>query len=101
MLEKPGSGVQGRLIDAIQARKAKVGVLGFGYVGIPMAVEKGKDGFKVLLPILAKSGLTVGPRCSIPRLSRVDLGAAVTGGGCILTSRRGRNPDLTRCRNGI
>lgn len=36
-----------QLIDRIEAREAKVGVVGLGYVGLPFAVEKGKVGFDV------------------------------------------------------
>ena len=48
MREKTLSSVQERLIDAIQTRKARVGVVGIGYVGLPLAVEKGKVRFPVL-----------------------------------------------------
>ncbi len=41
------SSVQDRLIEAIQTRKARIGVVGIGYVGLPLAVEKGKVGFSV------------------------------------------------------
>ncbi len=36
------------LIERIASRKAQIGVVGIGYVGLPLAVEKGKVGFKVL-----------------------------------------------------
>ena len=36
------------LTSAIAARTATVGVVGLGYVGLPLAVEKGKVGFHVL-----------------------------------------------------
>lgn len=48
MREKTLSSVQERLIEAIQTRKARVGVVGIGYVGLPLAVEKGKVRFPVL-----------------------------------------------------
>lgn len=48
MLHSSASGVRQRLIDAIESRKARVGVVGIGYVGLPLAVEKGKVGFEVL-----------------------------------------------------
>jgi UDP-N-acetyl-D-glucosamine dehydrogenase len=35
------------LFDRIQARKAKVGVIGLGYVGLPLAVEFARAGFTV------------------------------------------------------
>ena len=36
------------LIAAIDARKARVGVVGMGYVGLPLAVEFAQSGFQVL-----------------------------------------------------
>src|SRR5215831_16399392 len=35
------------LIDRIQARQANIGVIGLGYVGLPLAVEFAKAGFHV------------------------------------------------------
>ncbi len=37
-----------KLIAKIQNRSAKIGVVGLGYVGLPLAVEKAKVGFSVL-----------------------------------------------------
>ena len=37
-----------RLINKIQNKTAQIGVIGLGYVGLPLAVEKAKAGFKVL-----------------------------------------------------
>jgi nucleotide sugar dehydrogenase len=36
------------LFDKIQAKSARIGVIGLGYVGLPLAVEKAKAGFTVL-----------------------------------------------------
>lgn len=36
------------LLDRIKSKAAKVGVIGLGYVGLPLAVEKAKAGFTVL-----------------------------------------------------
>lgn len=36
------------LIDKIKNREAKIGVIGLGYVGLPLSVEKAKAGFRVL-----------------------------------------------------
>jgi UDP-N-acetyl-D-glucosamine dehydrogenase len=36
------------LMDKIKGRTARVGVVGLGYVGLPLAVEKAKVGFRVL-----------------------------------------------------
>lgn len=37
-----------RLIKKIKSREIKVGVIGLGYVGLPLAVEKAKAGFKTI-----------------------------------------------------
>jgi UDP-N-acetyl-D-glucosamine dehydrogenase len=36
------------LLDKIKDKTAKIGVIGLGYVGLPLAVEKAKAGYKVL-----------------------------------------------------
>ena len=36
------------LIDKIKKRSANIGVIGLGYVGLPLSVEKAKAGFVVL-----------------------------------------------------
>lgn len=42
------SGHAGALLDRIESRSAIVGVVGLGYVGLPLAVEFGRAGFRVL-----------------------------------------------------
>lgn len=37
-----------KLIDKIKSKTAKIGVVGLGYVGLPLAVEKAKVGFTVI-----------------------------------------------------
>ena len=37
-----------RLLNKIKERKITVGVVGLGYVGLPLAVEKAKAGFKTI-----------------------------------------------------
>ena len=37
-----------RLLDKIAEREITVGVIGLGYVGLPLAVEKAKAGFKTI-----------------------------------------------------
>ena len=37
-----------RLLEKIKERNVKVGVVGLGYVGLPLAVEKAKAGFKTI-----------------------------------------------------
>jgi len=45
---KTGSETASELIDKIQSRKAKICVIGLGYVGLPLAVEFGKASFPVV-----------------------------------------------------
>lgn len=47
-LVQPRLGVAERLAAAIEARAARVGVLGLGYVGLPTAVEFARAGFAVV-----------------------------------------------------
>ena len=37
-----------QLLEKIRSRTAHIGVIGLGYVGLPLAVEKAKAGYKVL-----------------------------------------------------
>ena len=37
-----------KLLKKISSKKIKVGVVGLGYVGLPLAVEKAKAGFKTI-----------------------------------------------------
>ena len=36
------------LLESIQKRSAVVGIIGLGYVGLPLAIQFGKQGFKVV-----------------------------------------------------
>lgn len=56
------------LLTAIEARTARVGVIGLGYVGLPFAVEKGKAGFQVL-----------GFDRNADRVGKVNLGESYVG----------------------
>ena len=40
------------LISEINKKKIKIGVVGLGYVGLPLAVEKAKAGYKVIWTLL-------------------------------------------------
>ena len=37
-----------KLLESIQNRSAVVGIIGLGYVGLPLAIQFGKQGFKVI-----------------------------------------------------
>lgn len=57
-----------RLKQKIEDHTARIGVIGLGYVGLPLAVEKGKVGFSVL-------GFDVNPE----RVAKVDAGINYIG----------------------
>jgi UDP-N-acetyl-D-glucosamine dehydrogenase len=40
--------IKDKLLEKIKNKKAKLGVVGLGYVGLPLAVEKAKAGFQVI-----------------------------------------------------
>jgi len=40
--------VKGKLLNKIRDKELTVGVVGLGYVGLPLAVEKAKAGFKTI-----------------------------------------------------
>lgn len=43
-----GNDMKELLLDKIQHRTALIGVVGLGYVGLPLAVEKAKAGFRTI-----------------------------------------------------
>ncbi|MBI6545443.1 MAG: nucleotide sugar dehydrogenase [Cyanobacteria bacterium NC_groundwater_1444_Ag_S-0.65um_54_12] len=47
-MQELATSTKARLLSAIADHTAKVGVAGIGYVGLPLAVEKAKVGFRVL-----------------------------------------------------
>src|SRR5580765_7820254 len=70
------------LLDRISTRKARVGVIGLGYVGLPLAVEFARQGFDV-------TGFDVDPAKAaqinaggsyIPDVAAADVAAAVRAG---------------------
>src|SRR3954465_843825 len=72
----------GSTLDRIRARQARVGVIGLGYVGLPLVVEFARAGFDV-------TGFDVDPskteqinagRSYIPDVSQADLAACVSAG---------------------
>ena len=70
------------LLDRIKTREARVGVIGLGYVGLPLAVEFARQGFEV-------TGFDVDPakaaqinagRSYIPDVPEADLAVVVRAG---------------------
>ena len=43
----PAGSLHALLLDRIRSKKANVGVIGLGYVGLPLALEFARHGFSV------------------------------------------------------
>lgn len=70
------------LLEKIQAKEARLGVIGLGYVGLPLAVEFARAGFHVLGYDISEekvSELNAG-RSYIPDVSQAHLEAVVQSG---------------------
>jgi UDP-N-acetyl-D-glucosamine dehydrogenase len=70
------------LLDRIRSRQARVGVIGLGYVGLPLAVEFARAGFDVTgFDVDAtKTGEINAGTSYIPDVPTADLAAMVTAG---------------------
>jgi UDP-N-acetyl-D-glucosamine dehydrogenase len=72
----------GTLLDRINSREARVGIIGLGYVGLPLAVEFARHGFAVtgfdVDP--AKASQINGGRSYIPDVTEAELAAVVRSG---------------------
>jgi len=77
MAEQPSS-----TLERIRARKARIGVIGLGYVGLPLAVEFAHAGFDVTGFDVdqAKADHINAGRSYIPDVADADLAACVRGG---------------------
>ena len=76
------------LIGRLRARKARVGVIGLGYVGLPLAVEFAKAGFETIgidLDDAKVGGIASGDPCDAG-VSRDDLEAMTASGRLTATS---------------
>jgi UDP-N-acetyl-D-glucosamine dehydrogenase len=60
--------LKAQLLKRIEERKAKIGILGLGYVGLPLAVEFAKAGFPV-----------IGFDVSAPRVAQINRGESYIG----------------------
>jgi UDP-N-acetyl-D-glucosamine dehydrogenase len=78
-----------RLFDLIRTRKAKVGVIGLGYVGLPLAVEFARRGFDVSGFDVdeAKTSQINAGKSYIPDVPQADLNEVVKAGRLRGTSR--------------
>src|SRR3954462_12224589 len=72
----------GSTLDRIRARQARVGVIGLGYVGLPLVVEFARAGFDVTgfdVDASKTEQINAG-RSYIPDVSQADLAACVSAG---------------------
>ena len=69
-------------LDRVKSRNARVGVIGLGYVGLPLAVEFAHQGFNVVGFDVdeSKTGQINAGKSYIPDVSDEDLAACVTAG---------------------
>jgi UDP-N-acetyl-D-glucosamine dehydrogenase len=78
-----------QLLDRINARKANVGVIGLGYVGLPLAVEFARQGFHVYgfdVDESKTSQINAG-KSYIPDVDEKELAAAVKSGNLRATTK--------------
>src|SRR5438034_4882734 len=76
------------IIEKIQSRQARVGVIGLGYVGLPLAVEFAKAGFAVTGFDVdeAKVAEINSGRSYIPDVTAAEVSAAVAASKLRATS---------------
>jgi UDP-N-acetyl-D-glucosamine dehydrogenase len=84
------------LLDRIESRRARVGVIGLGYVGLPLAVEFAKAGFDVTgfdVDDSKVSAIHAG-HSYIPDVSQAELAGVVGSGRLRATSEMARLADM-------
>jgi UDP-N-acetyl-D-glucosamine dehydrogenase len=87
----PGTTATSVTLDRIRNRQAKVGIIGLGYVGLPLAVEFARAGFDVTgFDVDSEKIRAINAGQSyIPDVSASDLAAAVGAGKLTATSDMG------------
>src|SRR4051812_16645370 len=86
----------GSTLDRIRARQARVGVIGLGYVGLPLVVEFARAGFDVTgfdVDASKTEQINAG-RSYIPDVSQAELKACVTAGKLRATTDMGKLADM-------
>ena len=88
MLEKQESIIKTELIEKINSREAVVGVIGLGYVGLPLAVEFAREGYHVIGIDLSKSKVDAlnNGRSYIPDVSTQEVAPLAEEGLLTATS---------------
>src|SRR5580704_16936665 len=92
MTEQQASDHQERLLARIKDRSAVVGVVGLGYVGLPLAVEFGKAGFKVIGYDVSKRviDLLMSGKSHIQDVPSAEVAALVKSGAFVATAEPAR-----------
>jgi UDP-N-acetyl-D-glucosamine dehydrogenase len=92
MTEQQASDHQKRLLARIKDRSAVVGVVGLGYVGLPLAVEFGKAGFKVIGYDVSKRviDLLMSGKSHIQDVPSAEVAALVKSGAFVATAEPAR-----------
>ena len=93
------------LLKKIESKQAKLGVIGLGYVGLPLAVEFARAGFSVIgydVDQKKVAELTAG-RSYIPDVPSAHLAEVVKSGKFVATTdaeapRRRRTSSTSACR---
>ncbi|HVZ21604.1 MAG TPA: nucleotide sugar dehydrogenase [Vicinamibacterales bacterium] len=85
-----------QLLDRIQSRAATIGVIGLGYVGLPLAVEFARHGFHVVGFDVdeGKTSQINSGRSYIPDVAQKDLAEVVTCGRLRATTRMAELADM-------
>src|ERR671937_76986 len=88
--------MKNELLERIRDRSAKVGVVGLGYVGLPLAVEFAKAGFRVVGYDVSERVVTAVKtgRSHVQDVPSAELAALVRGGMLEATSDERRLADL-------
>src|SRR5687767_11643691 len=76
------SGHHASLLEAIRSKRARVGIIGLGYVGLPLAVEFARAGFDVtgFDVDASKVSLINAGKSYIPDVPDEDLASVVSAG---------------------
>ena len=85
-----------QLLERINARKASIGVIGLGYVGLPLAVEFARHGFNVVGFDVdeSKTGQINAGRSYIPDVTEKDLAEVVKAGRLRATTKLAELGDM-------
>ncbi len=92
----PAASTHARLLDRIRVKQAGIGVIGLGYVGLPLAVEFARQGFRVTgfdVDEQKTRQINAG-RSYIPDVASHDLEAVVASGALRATADMARLADM-------